>query len=160
MSVTVKLVVERTAQTIPCKATCNGQDYTVQLPLGSCSFFETVAQITFKPEYQRSLAILSGINQESISIDEFYKVEEQLKRFFGVTVVLNYEDFALRLLSESEPVLGELDKLKFQDLLQVLKGSYNGFANKLHNKVNRRIKKYLGITSRSAAEKQQLKQLL
>jgi hypothetical protein len=53
-----------------------------------------------------------------------------------------------------------LDKLKFADLMSVLKNGYDILSIKLHSKLNRRLKKYLGESARSETEKSQILQII
>jgi hypothetical protein len=53
-----------------------------------------------------------------------------------------------------------LDKCRFVDLLAIIRKGYDAYSKKLHSKFNRRIKKYLTISTRSEAEKQQIIKLV
>lgn len=62
---------------------------------------------------------------------------------------MNWDDLALKILSDKDNILTQLDKIRFKDLLVVFKKAYNAFADKLHTKVNRRIKNYIKISNRN-----------
>jgi hypothetical protein len=83
------------------------------------------------------------------SFELFYKLQEDALTYFNLRIELNCQDLALKILSETDKVLVELDRCKLTDLLALLRKAYDTYAMKLHSKFNRRIKKYLSISSRS-----------
>jgi uncharacterized protein YdiU (UPF0061 family) len=94
------------------------------------------------------------------SFEEFYRLQEDALKYFNLRVELNCDDLALKLLSETDKILVELDRCRFPDLLALLRRAYDTYAKKLHSKFNRRIKKYLAISTRSESDKEQIKRLL
>ena len=106
------------------------------------------------------MQILSKQSNEVNSIDEFYEVQAACLHYFDSKIELNTSDFVVTILSEPEKVLRQLDKLQFSDFLSVLKQGYDILSVKLHAKLSRRIKKYLGDSKRSEAEQKQIRQLI
>lgn len=73
---------------------------------------------------------------------------------------MNWDDLAFKILADKDSIFVELDRMRFKDLLVVFKKAYNAFADKLHSKVNRRIKSYIKATNRPESEKEQISQLI
>jgi hypothetical protein len=69
-------------------------------------------------------------------------------KYFNLRAELNFEDLSLKILSETDKILIELDRCRFPDLLTLLRKAYDTYAKKLHSKFNRRIKKYLALSTR------------
>lgn len=92
---------------------------------------------------------MAGSSSSFPSIGEFYQGEELINRYFDLKISMDYDGLSLMVLSDTDKLLGELDRFKFGDLLTIFKKAYNGFADKLHGKFNRRIKKYLTMSNRS-----------
>lgn len=70
-------------------------------------------------------------------------------KYFNLRAEINFDDLVLKILSETDKILIELDRCRFSDLLGLLRKAYDTFAKKLHSKFNRRIKKYLILSTRS-----------
>ena len=80
---------------------------------------------------------------------QFYKMQDDGIKYFNLRPELNFDDLALKFLSETDKILIELDNCRFADLLALLREAYDTYAQKLHSKLNRRIKKYLTLSTRS-----------
>jgi hypothetical protein len=99
------------------------------------------------------LALLSKTQTEVSSFDEYYRVQGEALQYFNVVLELNALELTLSLLSQPDIQSKELDQLKFSDLAIVLKHGHDSLAKKLHAKLNRRLKKYLGESQRPENEK-------
>lgn len=95
--------------------------------------------------------ILSGKLTSLPSFEKYYQLQEDALKYFNLKLELSYDDLALKLLSDTDNILTEIDKCKFADLLAIIRKGYDAYSKKLHSKFNRRIKKYLAISTRSEA---------
>lgn len=66
---------------------------------------------------------------EELTITEFYTVAESADRYFNISLSIDYDDLALKLLAEeSNVVVEDLDSLKFPEMLKIFQKTYDNFT--------------------------------